>query len=159
MSNLIHKSYFENNIGRILLPLFSLVLIFHSGLGLTQERNSEITNLSTIYLDAIADEMFDEADQIAKQIVEQSIQIYGLDSHESANALIKLAMAQQGHKDYELAILNYESAIVIIERIENRLNKDLINPLKGLAEAPPCKFCNIGVSTSIKPFLLSKDLI
>lgn len=135
MSNLIHKFYFENNTGRILLLLFSLVLIFHSGLGLTQERNSEITNLSTIYLDAIADEMFDEADQIAKQIVEQSIQIYGLDSHESANALIKLAMAQQGHKDYELAILNYESAIVIIERIENRLNKDLINPLKGLAEA------------------------
>ncbi|HJL92824.1 MAG TPA: hypothetical protein QGF04_03480, partial [Woeseiaceae bacterium] len=32
----------------------------------------EINRLSTIYLDAIADEMFDEADQIAKQMIEES---------------------------------------------------------------------------------------
>jgi len=135
MGNLIHKFCFEKNSERILLLFISSILILHSGWGLTQERNAEMTNLSVIYLDAIADEMFDEADQIAKQIVEQSILIYGLDSHESANALINLAMAQLGQKDYELAVMNYENAIAIIERIENRLNKDLINPLRGLAEA------------------------
>ena len=95
----------------------------------------EINRLSTIYLDAIADEMFDEADQIAKQMIEESIQTYGIDSHESASAMINLAMAQHGQEDFESAITNYETAIDIIERIENHLDKTLMNPLKGLAEA------------------------
>ena len=95
----------------------------------------EINRLSTIYLDAIADEMFDEADQIAKQMIEESIQTYGIDSHESASAMINLGMAQHGQEDFESAITNYETAIDIIERIENHLDKTLINPLKGLAEA------------------------
>ncbi len=95
----------------------------------------EINHLSTIYLDAIADEMFDEADQIAKQMIEKSIQTYGIDSHESARAMINLAMAQHGQEDFESAVTNYETAIDIIERIENHLHKTLITPLKGLAEA------------------------
>ena len=118
----------------LLLPIISLILLIFSQLSFSQETNTRISNLQTIYLDALADEMFDEADQIAKKIVEQSIQKYGIDSHEAADSLIKLAMAQQGQKKYESAILNYEAAISTIQRIENRLDKGLINPLRGLAE-------------------------
>jgi tetratricopeptide (TPR) repeat protein len=118
----------------LLLPIISLILLIFSQLSFSQETNTRISNLQTIYLDALADEMFDEADQIAKKIVEQSIQKYGIDSHEAADSLIKLAIAQQGQKKYESAVLNYEAAISAIQRIENRLDKRLINPLRGLAE-------------------------
>ena len=79
--------------------------------------------------------MFDEADQIAKQIVEQSIQKYGIDSQEAANSLYKISNGTTGSKkNMSQAVLNYEAAISTIERIENRLDKSLINPLRGLAE-------------------------
>ena len=95
----------------------------------------ESDQLSTMYLDAIADKMYTEADQIAKQLIEDAIDKYGLDSHQSASAMVNLAIAQLGQDDFESAILNYENAIDIIERIENYLDERLINPLKGLAEA------------------------
>jgi len=98
-------------------------------------NSQENDSLSVIYLDAIANQMYSEADQIAKQRIEQAIRDYGLNSHESANAMIDLAIAQLGLEDFESSITNYETAINIIERVENQLDKRLINPLKGLAEA------------------------
>ena len=98
-------------------------------------NSQENDSLSVIYLDAIANHMYSEADQIAKQRIEQAIRDYGLNSHESANAMIDLAIAQLGLEDFESSITNYETAINIIERVENQLDKRLINPLRGLAEA------------------------
>ncbi len=135
--NISHSSNclsFRCDFRLLYLLLISLILLIPFQVSISQEKNTGTSNLQTIYLDAIADQMFDEADQIAKQIVEQSIQKYGIDSQEAANSLIKLAMAQQGQKKYESAVLNYEAAISTIERIENRLDKSLINPLRGLAE-------------------------
>ena len=94
-----------------------------------------LSRLFTLYMDAISDRMFEEADSLAKQIVELAISTYGLDSEESASALTNLAIAQHGIRDFESAILNYESAIGILERIENRLARNLINPLRGLGAA------------------------
>ena len=111
----------------VMVVLFSMIFKVAN----SQENDS----LSVIYLDAIANQMYSEADQIAKQRIEQAIRDYGLNSHESANAMIDLAIAQLGLEDFESSITNYETAINIIERVENQLDKRLINPLKGLAEA------------------------
>ncbi len=100
-----------------------------------ESDEQRLRRLFVLYLDAVSDNMFAEADSIAKQIVELTIRIHGLDSHESAKALTNLAIAQHGIDDYESAILNYNAAIDIIERVEDRLHSALINPLRGLGAA------------------------
>lgn len=92
-----------------------------------------LQNLFKLYRDAVGDNMFAEADTLAKQIVELTIEIHGLDNSATARAITNLAIAQYGAEDFEAAALNFQSAIDITERISDRLNDDLINPLKGLA--------------------------
>lgn len=77
----------------------------------------------------------DEADTSAKRIVEMAIRIYGPQSHETSKALNNLAIVQHKNRQYEAAIQNFESSIEIIEDIEDRLNSQLVNPLKGLGAA------------------------
>ena len=84
------------------------------------------------YKSAIENGEFQEADTLAKRIVELSIKLNGLDSHESAKAITNLALVQNKNGEYESAQLNFTAAIDIIERIEDRLHRGLINPLKGL---------------------------
>jgi tetratricopeptide (TPR) repeat protein len=88
-----------------------------------------------LYKEALESKTYDEADTLAKQVVELSIQVFGIDSLDSARALTNLGIAQHQNEDYESAILNYTTAIDIIERVEDRLNANLINPLKGLGAA------------------------
>lgn len=77
----------------------------------------------------------DEADTSAKRIVEMAIKIYGPVSHETAKALNNLALVQNKNGQYEPAIQNFESAVEIIETLEDRLNERLVNPLTGLGAA------------------------
>lgn len=95
----------------------------------------ELTRNFELYKEAMQNSSFDEADTLAKRIVELSIELYGIDSHESAKALTNLAIVQQRNKDYESAQLNFQSSIDIVERLEDRLHGSLINPLKGLGSA------------------------
>lgn len=88
-----------------------------------------------LYKEAIANASYDEADTLAKRMVELTIRLFGLDSHESAKALTNLGRVQQKNQDYESAVLNFTASIEIIERIEDRLNSELINPLRGLGAA------------------------
>ncbi len=74
----------------------------------------------------------DEADTSAKRIVEMTIRIFGPQSHETSKALNNLAIVQHKNRQYEAAIQNFETSIEIIEDIEDRLNNQLVNPLKGL---------------------------
>ena len=94
-----------------------------------------VQQLFFAYKEAVIAQMFEEADALAKQIVELSIGVNGLDSRKTATALTNLAIAQHGMEDYESAVLNYTAAIGIIERIEDRLDGALINPLRGLGAA------------------------
>jgi len=101
-------------------------------------EESEIDELRlnfALYKEAIANASYDEADTLAKRMVELTIRLFGLDSHESAKALTNLGRVQQKNKDYESAVLNFTASIEIIERIEDRLNSELINPLRGLGAA------------------------
>lgn len=101
-----------------------------------QQRESEIDELRRLYglyRDALDSAAFLEADTLAKRIVELSIRISGIDSHDSARAITNLAIAQHHNRDFESAQRNFVASIDIIERIDNRLSEALINPLRGLA--------------------------
>lgn len=94
---------------------------------------AEIIRLFAVYKEAVSSKNFLEADTLAKQIIELSIKVFGIDSEESAKSLTNLAIAQHGNREFEAAERNYLSAIDIIERIsDDSLNASLINPLKGL---------------------------
>lgn len=97
--------------------------------------DEKLQRLFFAYKEAVYGSMFDEADTLAKQIVELSIEVNGLDSRKTATALTNLAVAQHGSEDYSSAILNYSAAIGIIERIDDRLASALVNPLRGLGAA------------------------
>lgn len=89
----------------------------------------------TLYKNLLANGMTAEADVVAKRIVELSIRENGFESVDTAKALTNLAIVQHRNEDYESAQQNYEAAIGIIERVEDRLNSALINPLRGLGAA------------------------
>ena len=78
---------------------------------------------------------FDEADISAKRVVEMTIRFYGPQSHEAAKALNNLAIVQHNNGQYAAAIQNFTSSIEILEVVRDRLNEELVNPLKGLGAA------------------------
>ena len=78
---------------------------------------------------------FDEADISAKRVVEMTIRFYGPQSHEAAKALNNLAIVQHNNGQYAAAIQNFSSSIEILEVVRDRLNEELVNPLKGLGAA------------------------
>jgi tetratricopeptide (TPR) repeat protein len=77
----------------------------------------------------------DEADAVAKRIVELAIRTSGPRSIDTAKALTNLAIVQHRTEQYDAAIQNYEGSIEIIEDQLDRLDAQLINPLKGLGAA------------------------
>jgi tetratricopeptide (TPR) repeat protein len=81
------------------------------------------------------DNVLDEADTVAKRVVELAIEAHGPRSNEYAKALTNLAIVQSQTEQYDAAIQNFETAIEIIEDNEDRLNAQLVNPLKGLGAA------------------------
>jgi hypothetical protein len=93
---------------------------------------AEISRLFALYKESLTSANYLEADTLAKQIIELSIKLYGIESAESAKALTNLAIAQHNNKEYEAAERNYLASINIIESASDRLNSALINPLKGL---------------------------
>ncbi len=78
---------------------------------------------------------YDAADIAAKRVVQMTIEFYGPQSHETAKALSNLAIVQHNNDQYEAAIQNFTSAIEILEIVEDRLNEQLVNPLRGLGAA------------------------
>lgn len=77
----------------------------------------------------------DEADMLAKRVVEFTIRLFGPGSSEAARALTNLAIVQHRQGQYDAAQQNFASAIEIIEDTDDRLSKSLLNPLKGLGAA------------------------
>ena len=93
----------------------------------------ELARLFELYREALANKDYLEADTLAKRVVELSIRLNGLDSHDSAKAITNLGIAQHNNKDFESAMRNFMASIDIIERIDDNLSPELINPLRGLA--------------------------
>lgn len=98
-----------------------------------ESKSEELRRLFSLYRDSLDNKSYLEADTLAKRIVELSIQLNGLDSHDSAKAITNLAIAQHNNRDFESALRNFTASIDIIERIDDRLSEALINPLRGLA--------------------------
>jgi len=88
-----------------------------------------------LFKQLMRDGVLDEADSVAKRVVELAIRLKGPQSTEYAKALTNLAIVQFEAEEYDPAQQNFESAIEIIEDIEDRLNAQLINPLTGLGAA------------------------
>jgi tetratricopeptide (TPR) repeat protein len=81
----------------------------------------------------VVDQAYDEADSVAKRAIEMAIRLKGPRSAEMAKALTNLAIVQHYTAQYDAAQQNFQSAIEIIEDNEDRLNSQLVNPLRGLA--------------------------
>ena len=84
------------------------------------------------YMSLMRDGVYDEADSVAKRVVELAIKVKGPRSSDFAKALTNLAIVQHQTQQYDSAQQNFESAIEIIEDNEDQLNEQLINPLRGL---------------------------
>jgi tetratricopeptide (TPR) repeat protein len=87
------------------------------------------------YKRLMSEKIYDEADSVAKRVVTLSIQLNGPTSTETAKALTNLGIVQHRNKQFDAAQQNFAAAIDIIEEKEDRLNRRLINPLKGLGAA------------------------
>lgn len=88
-----------------------------------------------LFKQLMKENVFDEADTVAKRVVELALRTHGPQSSEFAKALTNLAIVQFQTEQYDAAQQNFESAIEIIEDAEDRLNAQLVNPLKGLGAA------------------------
>jgi tetratricopeptide (TPR) repeat protein len=88
-----------------------------------------------LFKELMGERVYDEADTVAKRVVELAIKTHGPQSNQFAKALTNLAIVQYQTEEYDAAVQNFESAIEIIEDNEDRLNVQLINPLKGLGAA------------------------
>lgn len=93
-----------------------------------------ILRMFSLYMEARSTGMLDEAEVLAKQIVEMSITSYGVQSKRTARALTDLGELQASHGDYTAAMLNLARAIEIIENVEDYLSMDLMNPVKTMAD-------------------------
>jgi len=98
-----------------------------------EQQVEELKRLFELYREALLNKDYLEADTLAKRVVELSIKLNGLDSHDSAKAITNLGIAQHNNGDYEAALRNFIASIDIIERIDDNLSPELINPLQGLA--------------------------
>jgi tetratricopeptide (TPR) repeat protein len=87
------------------------------------------------YVQLMKDRVYDEADSVAKRVVELAITVKGPKSTDFAKALTNLAIVQHRTEQYDAAQQNFESAIEIIEDNEDQLDGQLVNPLRGLGAA------------------------
>jgi tetratricopeptide (TPR) repeat protein len=95
----------------------------------------ELNTQFELFKELMASNVYDEADTVAKRVVELAIDLHGPGSNEFAKALTNLAIVQFQTGEYDAAQQNFESAVEIIEDNEDRLNAQLVNPLKGLGAA------------------------
>ncbi len=95
----------------------------------------ELNTQFELFKELMGNNVYDEADTVAKRVVELAIDLHGPQSNEFAKALTNLAIVQFQTEEYDAAQQNFESAIEIIEDNEDRLNAQLVNPLKGLGAA------------------------
>ena len=84
------------------------------------------------YMELMKDGVYDEADSVAKRVVELAIKVKGVSSNDFARALTNLAIVQHHTQEYDAAQQNFESAIEIIEDNGDQLDAQLVNPLRGL---------------------------
>jgi len=99
------------------------------------DLREELLDAFDNYKRLMSEGIYDEADTVAKRVVTLSIQLTGPRSEETAKALTNLGIVQHRNKQFDAAQQNFAAAIDIIEERNDRLNRRLINPLKGLGAA------------------------
>ena len=92
----------------------------------------ELSHQFDRYVELMKEGVYDEADSVAKRVVELALKVEGPNSIDFARALTNLAIVQHRSEEYDAAQQNFESAIEIIEDNGDQLDAQLVNPLKGL---------------------------
>ena len=98
------------------------------------DPESGLERLIGMFGEAMAGGQLDEAETLAKRIVEESIGVDGRESITTARALTLLAIVQHASEQFLPAVQNYRAAIETIERLGNSLSPELVRPLQGLGE-------------------------
>ena len=112
-----------------------------AALALEEQSVPEITDEELLilqferYKELLENGVMDEADSVAKRVIELAIRVTGPRSEDTAKALTNLGIVQHHNQQFDLAQQNFQTAVDIIEDNEDRLNDQLINPLKGLGAA------------------------
>ncbi len=110
----------------------------------TDDMTDEVTELTDMelllveferYKELMGNGVYDEADTVAKRVVEMAARMTGTESLETARALTNLAIVQHRNQQYVPAQQNFLASIEIIEDADNRLSPYLVNPLRGLGAA------------------------
>jgi tetratricopeptide (TPR) repeat protein len=110
----------------------------------TDDVNEEVIELSDMdlllveferYKELMGNGVYDEADTVAKRVVEMAARMTGAASLETARALTNLAIVQHRNQQYVPSQQNFLASIEIIEEADNRLSPYLVNPLRGLGAA------------------------
>ena len=110
----------------------------------TDEVTNEVPELTDMeqllveferYKELMGNGVYDEADTVAKRVVEMAARMTGSQSLETARALTNLAIVQHRNQQYVPAQQNFLASIEIIEEADNRLSPYLVNPLRGLGAA------------------------
>lgn len=96
------------------------------------DYEEQVTQVFSRYKEQMETGQYDEAEVTAKRQVEITLRNRGPRHKDTAAALTNLAIVQYRLEQYELAALNFETAIGDIEVAEDRLYLGLVNPLKGL---------------------------
>lgn len=78
------------------------------------------------------EQRYDEAQELAQQVLDLTIRAYGERHIEVATPLSNLATVQMHRGDLTAAETNYQAAIALIEQADGILSPRLINPLIGL---------------------------
>jgi len=94
-----------------------------------------LRNLRENYAESMANDAFNEAIVVAKQLIEASIVEKGPSNLDTAAALSYLGHAQYADAAYDAAALNFKASIEMLEGLENNLSAHLIDPLSGLGRA------------------------
>ena len=87
------------------------------------------------YKELMGNGVYDEADTVAKRVVEMAAKMTGPASLETARALTNLAIVQHRNQQYVPSQQNFLASIEIIEEADDRLSPYLVNPLRGLGAA------------------------
>lgn len=93
---------------------------------------SELIEQYVRFNELLAANVYDEAENVAKRVVELAILFSGPRSEDAAKALTNLGVVQTRVGNYEAAMQNFSASVDIIEENSDLLNEALVNPLKGL---------------------------
>jgi TonB family protein len=119
---------------RLVLTSFITAALVLSCFGQENEQVA-LKELNTKVVNAIRANNFQVAEEMATQLIALSTKLNGATGRDTAIAHMNLAYSQKEQKKLDEAVQNYQTAINILEKLDNIKRRDLIDAYEGLAHA------------------------